>query len=208
LATKTPPPVVCHSDSAIIELQSAAIVAKPWRPLVRYIYFFSITMRNNMISARAFKRSRPSDGRNFHHYRNDDEIDLGVSVGICRVLGVAERSSRGPWDSKRKFRRHPQFGFRHYTRRWPQNSASTRRIETVVSLARTQSLSAPRPVAVSRYPIPITDIQVRVRYIDDSVMRTLYCVLYSTNYYTSVAVTPTRWPEAIQHPSTAPRATV
>lgn len=61
LATKTPPPVVCHSDSAIIELQSAAIVAKPRRPLVRSIYFFSITIRNNIISAGAFERSSPTD---------------------------------------------------------------------------------------------------------------------------------------------------
>lgn len=99
LATKTPPPVVCHSDSAIIELQSAAIVAKPWRPLVRSIYFFSITIRNNIISAGAFKRSIPTDRRrNFHHHRNDDDDKtyLGISVGICRVIGVAERIQPGP----------------------------------------------------------------------------------------------------------------
>jgi len=98
LATKTPPPpVVCHSDSAIIELQSAAVVAKPWRPLVRSVYFFlDITMRNNIIiSARALKRSSPTDLRNFRHRRNDDETDLGISVGICRVIGVAGRIAAG-----------------------------------------------------------------------------------------------------------------
>jgi len=62
---------------------------------------------------------------------------------------------------------------------------------------------SPRLVVVSRRPIPITDIQVRVTYTEPMIRWSVYYIVsYIIPAKTVVTVTPTRWPGAIQRPAT------
>jgi len=161
--------------------------------------FFTITIRNNnIIWARASKRSSPTDRRNFHHrHRNDDgETDLGISVGICRVIGVWRGGAAGAHgirngnsdvipdsvsgiirDGDLKIHRRPARIETAQRFHWPVRSRRPRCSSPIV---RTVLCLGYTPDSDHRYPGT-----GYVHRTDGSVKRILllYCVLYNTNHY-------------------------